>query len=234
MILTNADLLLANHNSITPIDCCPGCTSDTVALELHSIPQETNQRNLFPSCRSIKMDKTIDKTIDIITKWETWISRGTRGAATRRKNGHDYILYAFDIILSNGPTAPHQHQRRSLHDYDDVWPSSADEEEEDERHGTAAREKKTNKVGGYKAGRQVTMILPAEKQKRQRRDLEIVWTCRGCGCQIKLIDDDTTPQRDLLPPTRTPAAAAPSSFPASLLRPVIQLMVLGLVQPHYK
>lgn len=40
----------------------------------------------------------------------------------------------------------------ALNDYDDVWPSSADEEEEDERHGTAAREKKTNKVGGYKAG----------------------------------------------------------------------------------
>lgn len=33
----------------------------------------------------------------------------------------------------------------------------------------------------------------------QRRNLEIVLTCRGCGCQIKLIDDDTTPQRDLLP-----------------------------------
>lgn len=32
----------------------------------------------------------------------------------------------------------------ALNDYDDVWPSSADEEEEDERHGTAAREKKTN------------------------------------------------------------------------------------------
>lgn len=43
-------------------------------------------------------------------------------------------------------------REEALHDYDDVWPSSA-VEEEDERHGTAAREKKTNKVGGYKAGR---------------------------------------------------------------------------------